>query len=67
MTLLNFKNIQEMLDPKIFVRVHKSYIISLNKVDYIENNTIKIGDKLIPISNTYKAPFYNMLDNKKFI
>lgn len=67
MTLLNFKNIQEMLDPKRFVRVHKSYIIAVNKIDYIENNSIKIGDKFIPVSNTYKAPFYSMLDNKKFI
>jgi DNA-binding LytR/AlgR family response regulator len=67
MTLLNFKKIQEMLDPKRFVRVHKSYIIAVNKIDYIENNTIKIGNKLIPVSNTYKAPFFSLLDNKKFI
>lgn len=48
MTLLNFKNVQEMLDPKRFVRVHKSYIIAVNKINYIEINTIKIGDKFIP-------------------
>lgn len=67
MTLLNLKNIQEILDPKKFVRVHKSYIISFDKIDYIENNTIKIRDKLIPVSNTYKVAFHNLLNKKNFV
>ncbi len=67
MTLLNFKTIQEILDPQKFVRVHKSYIISVDKIDYIENNTIKIKDKLIPVSNTYKVAFFNLLNKKNFV
>jgi DNA-binding LytR/AlgR family response regulator len=67
MTLLNFKSMQELLDPHKFVRVHKSYIISVDKIDYIENNSIKIGDKLIPVSNTYKVAFHNLLNKKNFI
>ncbi len=67
MTLLNFKAIQEILDPKKFIRVHKSYIISIDKIDYIENNAIKIGNKLIPVSNSYKVEFFNMLNKKNFI
>ncbi|MCG6186271.1 LytR/AlgR family response regulator transcription factor [Maribellus maritimus] len=67
MTLLNFKTIQEVLDPKKFIRVHKSYIIAIDKIDYIENNAIKIKNKLIPVSNSYKVPFFNMLNKKNFI
>jgi len=67
MTLLNFKTIQELLDPQKFIRVHKSYIIAVDKIDYIENNAIKIRDKLIPVSNTYKVAFYNVLNKKNFI
>ena len=67
MTLLNFKTIQEILDPKKFIRVHKSYIIALDKIDYIENNTIKIRNKVIPVSNSYKVAFFNMLNKKNFI
>lgn len=67
MTLLNFKKMQELLDPQKFVRVHKSYIIAVDKIDYIENNTIKIGKKLIPVSNTYKVAFYNLLNNQNFV
>jgi len=67
MTLLNFKKMQEMLDPQKFVRVHKSYIIAIDKIDYIENNAIKIKQKLIPVSSTYKVAFYNLLNKKNFI
>lgn len=67
MTLLNFKKIQEMLDPQKFIRVHKSYIIGLDKIDYIENNAIKIREKLIPVSNTYKIAFQNLLNQKNFL
>lgn len=67
MTLLNFKAIQDLLDPQKFIRVHKSYIIAVDKIDYIENNAIKIRDKLIPVSNTYKVAFFNILNKKNFI
>ncbi|MBN1819604.1 MAG: response regulator transcription factor [Prolixibacteraceae bacterium] len=67
MTLQNFKNIQDILDPSKFVRVHKSYIIALDKIDYIENNALKIKDKFIPISNTYKVAFFNLLNQKNFL
>ena len=67
MTLLNFKKMQELLDPQKFVRVHKSYIIAVDKIDYIENNAIKIKQKLIPVSSTYKVTFFNLLNKKNFI
>jgi len=67
MTLLNFKKMQELLDPQKFIRVHKSYVIAIDKIDYIENNAIKIKDKLIPVSNTYKIAFYNLLNQRNFL
>ncbi|MDB4581509.1 LytTR family DNA-binding domain-containing protein [Draconibacterium sp.] len=67
MTLLNFKKMEELLDSQNFIRVHKSYIISIDKIDYIESNTIKIRDKLIPVSSTYKVAFYNLLNKKNFV
>lgn len=67
MTLLNFKKMQELLDPQRFIRVHKSYVISVDKIDYIENNAIRIKNKLIPVSNTYKVAFFSLLNKKNFI
>lgn len=64
MTLLNFKTIQDLLDPQKFIRVHKSYIVAIDKIDYIENNAIKIRDKLIPVSSSYKIVFNSLLSKK---
>lgn len=66
MTLLNFKTIQDLLDPEKFIRVHKSYIVAIDKIDYIENNAIKIRDKLIPVSSSYKIAFNSLLNKRNF-
>ena len=66
MTLLNFKTIQDLLDPQKFIRVHKSYIVAIDKIDYIESNAIKIREKLIPVSSSYKIAFNSLLSKKNF-
>jgi DNA-binding LytR/AlgR family response regulator len=53
-TYLTFKSMEEHLPPGRFVRTHKSYIVSANKVEAIEGNTIKIGAHLVPISRHEK-------------
>ena len=47
---MSMKQIERMLNQKKFYRCHTSYIVNLVKVDIIENNTITLGDNLIPIS-----------------
>jgi two-component system LytT family response regulator len=53
-TLLNLKSLEQNLDSKLFIRVHKSYIVSTNKIDGIEGNDIFIGQHRIPISRNYR-------------
>lgn len=67
MTLQNFKKIEETLPMQFFCRVHKSYIVALDKILKIERNRIYIGQKIIPISDTYKKTFFDMLEGKKLI
>jgi len=67
LTLMSFSKILEMLPDKDFIRVHKSYIISLNHIKSIERNRINISDKLIPISDTYKKQFYSHLKDKNLM
>jgi DNA-binding LytR/AlgR family response regulator len=54
LTLQNMKAFEEYLMPYKFIRVHKSFIISLKHIDSIENNTVVIGDKIIPIGESYR-------------
>ena len=64
LTLQTFIELVQELPKSKFCRVHKSYIVTLNKIDLIERNRIKIKDKLIPISETYKENFYTMIGFK---
>lgn len=43
--------------PQEFMRVHKSYIIRLGAIETIERNRVFIGDKVIPVGDTYKLKF----------
>ena len=56
-TLQSLKNMEEILPDSNFIRVHKSYIVALNKIDTLEKNRIFIGESVIPIGETYKENF----------
>ena len=57
--------IQDMLPSNKFARVHKSFIVSFEKIDKLEGNTLKIKDKRIPVGKHYKKQFEEQL--KKFM
>jgi DNA-binding LytR/AlgR family response regulator len=48
------KNFQDELPPAQFIRVHKSFIISRNKIKFFEGNYVKVGNVDIPIGNSYR-------------
>lgn len=61
MTLLSFARLAELLPEQKFFRVHRSFVVALDKIDHIEKNVISIGDYSIPISDTYAEAFFNNL------
>jgi DNA-binding LytR/AlgR family response regulator len=65
MTLLNYKKLEELLPPRQFIRVHKSFIVAVDKIDSIERNRIKIADRLIPVSETFRKPFFDFIEKRK--
>jgi len=64
-TLQLMKQLEEILPGNRFVRVHKSYIVALDKVNSIERQEIHIKDRIIPIGNTYQEHFYKLLETRK--
>ncbi len=64
MTLQNFKELEQVIPAKMISRVHKSYMVALNKIESIERNRIKIADRLIPISATYKEDLLKRIGNE---
>jgi DNA-binding LytR/AlgR family response regulator len=61
LSLMSMKSILEMLPDGEFLRVHRSFIVPVSKVQSIRNKQIKIGDKLIPIGGTYEEVVENLL------
>ena len=65
MTLLYLKNVEQNLGKESFIRVHKSYIVSIPKIESIENNEIIIGSFRIPISRNYRDEVIGRVVNKR--
>jgi DNA-binding LytR/AlgR family response regulator len=65
LTKSTMKNMEEKLPSDSFIRVHKSFIVSVAKIDSIENNRILYGDKRIPIGNQYKLEFNRFLESRR--
>jgi DNA-binding LytR/AlgR family response regulator len=56
------KAIEEKLPEEKFSRVHRSYIVALNKIDYIQEGTIYINKTSIPVADTYRSALNKKLN-----
>jgi DNA-binding LytR/AlgR family response regulator len=60
-TRMTMKAIEEKLPSPTFFRVHKSFIVSMDKVESIRNLKITIGNNLIPMSENYSEAFFKAI------
>jgi DNA-binding LytR/AlgR family response regulator len=60
-TLQTFGELEQNIPPAIACRVHKSYMVALDKIDAVERDLIRIGEVEIPLSDTYKKAFLQLL------
>ena len=61
MTLQSFAQIEKQLPPDRFKRVHKSYIVALDKIKSIERSVIVIDNERIPIGKNFMEEFYQYI------
>jgi DNA-binding LytR/AlgR family response regulator len=63
--LLSMKKIEEHLPSNMFMRIHRSFIINLNKISEIKKNHVILdADTALPIGDNYKDAFMNYLNHK---
>lgn len=55
------QNILDKLPSKFFIRIHKSYIVSIQKIKKVVGNTVYIGDHEVPVGNTFKSELASKL------
>jgi DNA-binding LytR/AlgR family response regulator len=48
------KSLENELPANLFLRVHKSYIVAIDKIDFLDGNTIQVGKEKIPVGPSYK-------------
>jgi DNA-binding LytR/AlgR family response regulator len=56
------KSIEEKLPASKFIRVHRSYIVSLSKIDFIQEGVISIGKATVPVADTYRTTLNKRLN-----
>ncbi len=64
MTLMNFSRVTELLPMNHFFRIHRSYLVSLDKMREVSKNRVRIGDTYLPVGDTYKDEFFRRLGEK---
>lgn len=61
-----FSNVQSLVPPELFVRIHKSYIVSLQKINKVSGNTVYINNTELPLGETYRKDFLELLSKGIF-
>jgi DNA-binding LytR/AlgR family response regulator len=63
---LTFKGIEEKLPDHLFIRIHKSFLVSISAVQSIDANEVKLGSIMLPLSKVYKEQVMNRIDSRFF-
>jgi DNA-binding LytR/AlgR family response regulator len=66
LSLMSMKSLEENLPESKFMRVHRSFIVNLDKIKTIERNRIVFGKEYIPISENYKEKFQKFINERFF-
>ena len=61
LTLKTLTSFEKSLPNNLFYRLHRSYMVNLNKIDVIEDSSVRIGEKWIPISRKLKEQFLEVI------
>lgn len=63
--LYTLKTLETLLPRDQFIRVHKSYIVSINQIEMLDGNRIEIADQKIPIGGNYKNKLLDRLNGAR--
>ena len=63
LSLMSMKGLEETLPSTKFIRIHRSFIIQKSKIDSISKNRVTIGNKELPVGESYKQEFNKVIDS----
>jgi two-component system LytT family response regulator len=63
---MSFKGIESQLPKHIFLKIHKSFIVSINAIQTIDNDEVILENKILPISKSYKNALIERVEKNLF-
>ena len=51
----SLKSVEQKLSPNVFLRVHRSFIVNVSKIDTVEGGTLIINNMMVPVSDAFRA------------
>lgn len=64
LSLISMHTIEEALPSSMFMRIHRSYIVNMSKVEVVERGQIVFGDKYLPVSDSYKERVQEYINSR---
>jgi DNA-binding LytR/AlgR family response regulator len=65
LSLLSMKQACKILPGEMFVRIHKSYIVNVERIEFIEKQRVKIGEFFLPMGERYRSSFLRTIKERK--
>ena len=62
MTLMTMKTIEDYLPKPQFMRIHRSFIVQIGKINAINKGSVEIAGNNIPISDSYRERFFSYIE-----
>ncbi len=64
LTLMSLKTLESMLSPQSFMRIHRSYIVNVDRITSIARGRVTLGDAAVPVSDTYRQQLIDRLSGQ---
>jgi DNA-binding LytR/AlgR family response regulator len=61
LTLQSFRRVEEVLPPQRFARIHKSFIVALNRIEHVERGKVQVAGRLLPVGDAYRESFMALI------
>ncbi|HSZ72034.1 MAG TPA: response regulator transcription factor [Cytophagaceae bacterium] len=66
LTIMRIKTFEEKLPHMDFVRVHRSFLLNIHKIESIQRSVVTIGKHEIPVGLSYADPFFKLVEDKNW-
>jgi DNA-binding LytR/AlgR family response regulator len=61
LTLQSFRRVEEVLPPERFARIHKSFLVALSRIEHVERGKVQVAGRLLPVGDTYRESFAELI------